>query len=71
MYTRDIAEQAGELYGISVSAGNVSNAANAAVPEVHEWNGRPLESLKTAGFPPRTPTMTGREAGVSNPAFRA
>jgi transposase-like protein len=43
MSTRDIAEQVSALYGISVSAGHVSDVTNAVMPEVHEWNARPLE----------------------------
>ena len=48
MSTRDIAEQVKNLYDVDISAEMVSNIINRIIPEVMEWQNRPLE--KTYSF---------------------
>ena len=43
--TRDINEQIQELYGIEVSATMVSNITDQIIPEIKEWQNRPLDSV--------------------------
>jgi transposase-like protein len=43
--TRDIEEQIGELYGINLSAEMVSKITDRIVPEIKEWQQRPLEAV--------------------------
>lgn len=43
--TREINEQIQELYGIEVSSTMVSNITNQILPEIREWQNRPLESV--------------------------
>jgi transposase-like protein len=45
MSTRDISDQVKDLYGIDVSAEMVSKITEKIVPEIREWQGRPLESV--------------------------
>lgn len=45
MTTRDIHDQLQDLYGIEVSAEMVSKITDKILPEVKEWQSRPLESL--------------------------
>lgn len=45
MSTRDIHEQLNELYGIEVSAEMVSKITDRILPEVKEWQARPLDSV--------------------------
>jgi len=45
MSTRDIHEQIKELYGVEVSAELVSNITERIVPEIKEWQNRPLEKV--------------------------
>lgn len=43
--TRDINEQIQELYGIEVSATMVSNITDQIIPEIKEWQERPLDDI--------------------------
>ena len=43
--TRDINEQIQELYGIEVSATMVSNITDQIIPEIREWQARPLDEV--------------------------
>lgn len=43
--TRDINEQIQELYGIEVSATMVSNITDQIIPEIREWQARPLDDV--------------------------
>ena len=43
--TRDINEQIQELYGIEVSATMVSNITDQIIPEIKEWQERPLDDV--------------------------
>lgn len=43
--TRDINEQIQKLYGIEVSATMVSNITDQIIPEIKEWQNRPLDSV--------------------------
>ena len=43
--TRDINEQIQELYGIEVSATMVSNITDQIIPEIKEWQARPLDEV--------------------------
>ena len=43
--TRDINEQIQELYGIEVSAAMVSNITDQIIPEIKEWQERPLDDV--------------------------
>ena len=43
--TRDINEQIQELYGIEVSATMVSNITDQIIPEIKEWQERPLDEV--------------------------
>lgn len=43
--TREINEQIQDLYGIEVSSTMVSNITNQILPEIREWQNRPLESV--------------------------
>jgi len=43
--TRDINEQIQELYGIEVSATMVSNITDQVIPEIKEWQARPLDDV--------------------------
>lgn len=45
MSTRDIHEQIKDLYGIEVSADMVSKITERIVPEIKEWQNRPLEPI--------------------------
>lgn len=45
MSTRDIGEQVKELYGIDMSAEMVSKITDRIVPEIKEWQQRPLEAI--------------------------
>jgi putative transposase len=45
MSTRDINEQIKELYGVEVSAELVSKITDRIVPEIKEWQNRPLEKV--------------------------
>lgn len=43
--TREINEQIQDLYGIEVSSTMISNITNQILPEIREWQNRPLESV--------------------------
>ena len=43
--TREINEQIQDLYGIEVSATMVSNITNQIIPEIKEWQERPLDNV--------------------------
>ena len=43
--TREINEQIQDLYGIEVSSTMVSNITDQILPEIREWQNRPLESI--------------------------
>ena len=45
MTTRDIGAEIQELYGINVSAEKVSKITDRILPEIKEWQSRPLESV--------------------------
>lgn len=45
MSTRDIEEQIRDIYGINLSAEMVSKITDKVVPEIKEWQQRPLESV--------------------------
>ncbi len=45
MSTRDIHDQIKELYGIDISAEMVSKITERILPEIKEWQGRPLEAI--------------------------
>ena len=45
MSTRDIHDQIQDLYGIEMSAEMVSKITDRILPEVKEWQSRPLNSL--------------------------
>jgi putative transposase len=45
MSTRDIHDQVKDLYGIDISAEMVSKITERIVPEIKEWQGRPLEAV--------------------------
>ena len=44
MTTRDIERHMADIYGVSVSAGMVSQITDKVLPLVHEWQNRPLSS---------------------------
>ncbi|KNY29846.1 transposase mutator type [Pseudobacteroides cellulosolvens ATCC 35603 = DSM 2933] len=50
MSTRDISKQVEELYGIDFSAEMVSRITDRIVPEIKEWQQRPLESIYSFVF---------------------
>ncbi|WP_148263837.1 IS256 family transposase [Acetivibrio clariflavus] len=43
--TREISEQIEDIYGFEVSEGMVSNITNKLLPEIEEWQRRPLSSI--------------------------
>ena len=43
--TREINEQIQDLYGMEISAGLVSNITDQIIPEIKEWQERPLDSV--------------------------
>jgi len=43
MSTRDIGEQLKDLYGVEISAEMVSRITDRIIPEIKEWQQRPLE----------------------------
>ncbi len=43
--TREINEQIQDLYGIDVSATMVSNITDQIIPDIKEWQGRPLDDV--------------------------
>jgi len=45
MTTRDIHEQIKDIYGIEVSAEMVSKITEKIIPEIKEWQNRPLEKI--------------------------
>ncbi|CCJ34717.1 IS256 family transposase [Caloramator australicus] len=45
MSTRDIHEQIKDIYGIEVSAEMVSKITDRIIPEIREWQSRPLEKI--------------------------
>lgn len=45
MSTRDIGEQIQDIYGINMSAETVSKITDKIMPEIKEWQNRPLESI--------------------------
>jgi putative transposase len=45
--TRDIQDHLEQLYGIEVSPTLISNVTNKIMPLIHEWQNRPLLSLRT------------------------
>lgn len=45
MSTRDIHDQLKDIYGIEVSADMVSKITDKIIPEIKEWQNRPLESI--------------------------
>ncbi|WP_156456282.1 IS256 family transposase, partial [Abyssisolibacter fermentans] len=45
MSTRDIHEQINEIYGIEMSAEMVSKITDTIIPQIKEWQNRPLESV--------------------------
>lgn len=45
MSTRDIRDQLQDLYGIEMSAEMVSKITDKILPEVKEWQSRPLNSI--------------------------
>lgn len=45
MTTSDIEQQVAEVYGVSVSAGTVSNITNKLLDKIREWQSRPLEKV--------------------------
>ncbi|HAA25516.1 MAG TPA: IS256 family transposase [Ruminiclostridium sp.] len=45
MSTRDIHEQIKELYGVEISAEMVSKITERLLPEIREWQNRPLEAV--------------------------
>jgi len=48
--TREINEQIKELYGIEVSSTMISNITDKIIPEIKEWQNRPLDELYTFVF---------------------
>ena len=50
MSTRDIHEQIKELYGVEVSAEMVSKITERLLPEIREWQNRPLEPIYSFVF---------------------
>ena len=48
--TREINEQIQDLYGIEVSSTMVSNITDQILPEIREWQNRPLESVYPVVF---------------------
>ena len=45
MSTRDIHDQLQDLYGIELSADMVSKITDKILPEIKEWQSRPLATL--------------------------
>ena len=45
MSTRDIHDQIKDLYGVEISAELVSKIAERIVPEIREWQNRPLDPV--------------------------
>lgn len=45
MTTRDIRDHIGEVYGVDISAELVSKITDAVIPELREWQNRPLDSV--------------------------
>ncbi len=45
MSTRDIHEQIKEIYGIEISAEMVSKMTDSIIPNIREWQNRPLNSI--------------------------
>ena len=50
MSTRDIGEQLKDLYGVEISAEMVSRITDRIIPEIKEWQQRPLETIYTFCF---------------------
>ena len=45
MTVRDVKDQLQDLYGVEVSTGLISNITDAVIPEIKQWQTRPLESI--------------------------
>jgi len=50
MSTRQISEQVNDIYGFEVSEGLVSDITNKLLPEIEEWQQRPLSSIYPVVF---------------------
>lgn len=50
MTTRDIQDTLGEMYGVNVSPEYVSNVLNKIIPEIQDWQTRPLQALYPVVF---------------------
>ena len=50
MTTRQIAETIEDIYGFDVSEGFISDVTDKILPEIHDWQNRPLESLYPVVF---------------------
>ena len=47
MTTRQIAATIEDIYGVEVSEGFVSDVTEKFLPEVHDWQNRPLDTVYT------------------------
>ena len=50
MTTRQISETIEDIYGFDVSEGFISDVTDKILPEIHDWQNRPLESLYPVVF---------------------
>ena len=50
MATRQISETIEDIYGFDVSEGFISDVTDKILPEIHDWQNRPLESLYPVVF---------------------
>lgn len=71
MSTRDISEHIESLYGASVSAETISKITDKVLPEIKEWQNRPLKPLYALIFfdaihyPVRTEVWSGKGRSIS------
>ena len=65
MSTRDIHDQLQELYGIELSAEMVSKITDKILPEVKEWQSRPLNPVYPLFLWTVSITKSGKTAGSS------
>lgn len=48
--TRQVSDQIEEIYGFDVSEGMVSDITNKLLPEIEQWQNRPLSSVYSIVF---------------------
>jgi len=62
--TRQITEQIEDLYGFEVSDGFVSDVTDKLLPEIEDWQKRPLEAIYPVGFIDAVQGLPQRSEGI-------